>query len=67
MLKSQIGILMKRQKKSVAELSEDLELSESAVSRLIKSNDLEWVSLNTILKLAVALNCDPSDLFKEIP
>lgn len=57
---------MKKRKKSVAELSEDIELSESAVSQLIKSKDLEWVSLNTILKLSIALDCKPSDLFEEI-
>ncbi len=66
MLKSKIGTIMKKRKKSISELSEDIELSESTVARLIKSNDLEWVSLNTILKLAVVLDCNPSDLFEEV-
>lgn len=65
MFKSQIGVIMKKQKKSKVFVSKITGLSERTIIRLAKPVDLEHISLNTIIKIAFALECNFKDLFKK--
>lgn len=56
---------MKKQKKSKVFVSKITGLSERTIIRLAKPVDLEHISLNTIIKIAFALECNFKDLFKK--
>ena len=64
MLKSKIGSIMKIHGKSTVILARETGLSVRTVIRLIKSRNIEEISFDTLLKIALVLKCRLQDLFE---
>lgn len=56
---------MKKQKKSSMFVAKITGLSERTVIRLAKSVDIGRISLNNLIKIAIALECNIRDLFEK--
>ena len=61
-----IDVMLAKRKMSVTELSEKLGITMANVS-ILKNGKAKAVKVETLNKLCAALDCQPGDLFEDVP
>jgi DNA-binding Xre family transcriptional regulator len=65
MISSNVKYIMRKEGKTLREVTESAQISESTLLKIRKSSLIGECKLNTLRKVAQALGCKVKDLFEE--